>query len=444
MKAILSSRSLLLNRWIGLLWLSSLVALQWIPHTGALRTLFLLIGIVHLVVLSRGGSLTAWPRTGWEGVCLATLTGWLVLQSALIAPHPAVALTVLLEEWGKLALMLALGVVLAVYAVSTDEKWPVLGLLLGYFIHVPSVLGYQAWSLLNNGVLMPGESFLGNYGYVSPFVTGVLAFLLTEMVARQRNLRWLPISNSVLALAVVAALIAQAVLIAKTGVVVVIAMFAVAAMSAGYRAGQRRWFVFFLVGSIAMVAASLIVSNRWSGAAEALATAIHGSPDYSTLTSPTNDPTAPVNRLDNSFYARAVWIKIGLEGIVRHPFGLGFGVDAFGRYVVEQGGPAGAISSHSGWIDFALANGILGLFLLLLLFSAMMRRGWLAFQAGQPGGLACLLFVLHYAIRTALDGHLSGSRLTGFVLVAAALWTWSALAQPRQLSTDTSDQKEIP
>ena len=183
----------------------------------------------------------------------------------------------------------------------------------------------------------------------------------------------------------------------------------------------------FLAGGLVVIVASLMVSNRWQGASEAIATAFDGPVNLQVFKE-LDDPLAPANQLGESlsFYVRAVSVRIGVAGIAAHPLGLGYGADAFGRYLVQQGGTSGAISSESGWIDFALGNGIPGLLLLLGLFWALLRRGWLAFRAGHPAGLAALLVTLNFAARSLLDGHLAGSRLTGFAFVAAALWLLAA------------------
>lgn len=416
---------------IGIIWLIGLVSLQSIPHTGAIRTFFLLAGIAHLSILARYTPRPNWPIAGVEKYWLGLLSSWLIIQSALFAAVPAESLIALSGEWLKLLLMVALGILVATYADHKKEcaSWPVLGIFFGYFLHVVSTLSFQAWSYMRSGGPTLGDSFLGNYGYTSPFVTGALAFLLAEGVIRLRQQQhWLPFSNATLLLLLVASLVAQAVLIAKASIVVAIILFLVAALATGIPPNSRRWLILFLVGGILVFSSSLMISNRWQGAIEAVTTAFSGPVDFQTLEG-TQDPTAPVNKLEPSFYLRASWAKIGLEGVAQHPLGLGYGSDAFGRYVAERKGTIGAVSSHSGWIDFALANGILGLFLLLALFWAVGHRGWISYRAGNPVGLACLLVTLGFVVRSALDGHLYGSRFTGFAFVAATLWAMAA--QPR-------------
>jgi hypothetical protein len=407
---------------IGAIWVAGLVSLQSIPGTGALRTFFLLAGITHLLFLALRSESQGRPRWHVEAVLLGTLTVWLVVQSAFIAPRPADAVQALASEWPKFLLMTCLGIA-AVRFAGRDERgpWIAVGLFVGHFLHVLSTLLFQAISLVRHGGLGLGNSFLGNYGYVSPFVTGALAFLLAEAVIRLRGERWLPFSHGGLILAILATLIAQGLLTAKAGLVASLVLLIAAMVATAKHTRQGHWVVVFATAALASVFFSLMVADRWRGAATSIAVAIRQPVDVATLDGLLAG-TATDKPLDESFYLRARWARLGLEGIAEHPFGLGYGANAFGRYIVERGGASGAISSHSGWIDFALANGIPGLALLLTLGVAVMWRGWRSFLSGNPAGLACVLVTLNFFVRSAIDGMLAGSRFTGFAFCAAALW----------------------
>lgn len=414
---------------VGAIWVIGLVALQSIPGTGALRTLFLLIGIVHLIVLSRQAAATPLLGRRSEALWLALLTGWLLVQSALISATPLASLATLAGEWGKLLLMVALGVLAAMYANHEEDRagWLAIGLFFGHFIHVLSTLAHNTWSWLHHGHIGMGYSLLGNYGYVSPFVTGALAFLLAEAVLRLQGKRWLPFSNGSVLAMILATVATHATLYAKASLVVAVILFLTAAAATATVPRLRRSAAIFLLGGALIVVASLMVVNRWQGTIDALVISATGPADLQTLDAASN--WQPPANSDGSVALRATWAKIGIEGIAHHPLGLGYGADAFGRYVAERGGEHGAVSSHSGWIDFALANGIPGLLLFLALLGAVMRRGWLAFRAGHPAGLACFLVVLNFAARSVIDGNLAGSRLTGFIFVAALLWALSVRQQ---------------
>src|SRR6185295_6060727 len=155
--------------------------------------------------------------------------------------------------------------------------------------------------------------------------------------------------------------------------------------------------------------------------------------DFSASYCPATPSGAP---LEESAYMRASWTREAVRGIAGHPLGLGFGHDAFGRSVQERHGIAGWGSSHSGWLDFALAVGLPGLALLIVTGVLAVRGGWRQFRAhGDPAGLLFSFFVGGYLSRCLLDGHLSGWRLGMFAFISGVI---IASMKPREGSQDSS------
>jgi hypothetical protein len=431
---------------LGAAWLAGLMAIHPLPHTGALRSLLILIALIHVGVLFWRRPIPALPRPGIAGALLVLLTGWLIVQAALFARGPAiVALADLGREWGKLFGMAALGICLAAFSAGgrpqgRDEARLATGLFLGFFVHVPLTLGYHGWQWWRTGQLPVGESLLGNYGYVSLLVNAALAFLLADAAGRFcRRSRLLPWSNAGVALAIAATLAANALLTSKAGLIMT-HLLAWTFLAAVLRQGTRHRLAVVLavlVGLGLATLASVLVENRWVGAVGAIASGVAtveapAAPTIATAPIPTiQSPIERIDGKDPSFYFRSSWASMGLQGIARQPLGIGYGADAFGRYLAAQYGVTGFVSSHNGWIDFTLANGIPALLLFLALAGALMRRGWLAFRAGNAIGLALSLATLNYVGRCAMDGYLSGSRLTGFAVMAGVLWGLSALPGSR-------------
>lgn len=408
-----------------LLWLPLLVGLQSIPGTGALRTLMLLAGISHVVwCRQRIGGAISLPRASAEGWLLFALSVWIVIPTLFISASPGESFSLYLREWCKLLLMAGIGIAIArLYVVNW--QWLTTAMFAGAFLHVASTLGFQAISLARGQGVIIGNSLLGNYGYAAPFTTAAFAWLLADIVSRQWHRRPLfPWPIGVTIILSLAALAAEAFLNAKSSHVMIVLLVLTVTLATFMNRRSRRNVGLLLTAAflIATVAGVLFIgSGRWHGASESIRLAWKGPIDTETLTGST-DPQARVNRLDPSFYPRMVWARAGLEGIADHPLGMGYGANAFGRYVQERFAIPGAISSHSGWIDFALANGIIGLLLFLALAISLIRRGLLSFLAGNPAGAALALLVLHFVCRGLLDGILTGSRLTGFALVAGGLW----------------------
>lgn len=414
---------------LTLIWLPLLVGLQSIPGTGALRTLMLLLGLAHILWWwTRSRPQLDTVHIGVEGWLFLALSAWLLIQVTFISPTPESSLFQWIDEWLKLSLMALVGINIAKLHAHTPN-WLTIALFAGAFLHVISTLGLQLLSWIRGGGLIYGDSLLGNYGYASPFTTAAFAWLLADMACRLwHRRRLLPWPTAITVVFIVATLAAEMLLRAKSAQVMIAVLICVV-LTIFLLHGKIRQkivlsaFPLLILGAATVFHAS---SDRWQGASESIQLAWEGSPDVETLTA-NSDPNAKVNQANQSFYLRMVWARMGVEGIVDYPFGLGYGADAFGRYTHQRFGIPGAISSHSGWIDFALANGIIGLVLFLALAVALVRRGWLSFLSGNPAGAALALLVIHFVGRALLDGNLAGSRLAGFALLASALWALCAM-----------------
>ncbi|TCP13083.1 O-antigen ligase-like membrane protein [Crenobacter luteus] len=124
-----------------------------------------------------------------------------------------------------------------------------------------------------------------------------------------------------------------------------------------------------------------------------------------------------------SAYERIAWIKIGSQLILREPLGQGIAGDNFHRLVERYYGESKTTSqSHSGVINFALANGIPGLLLWLLLLGALVYAGGRAFyRDGLVPGLFLMMLVLSYAGRSLIDDVLRDHMLEMFFFLTMLL-----------------------
>lgn len=413
----------------GVLWLAPLVALQGTPGTGFIRSVFAFIGLVHLFwVLKHHPPLFSLPRKSTEGLLLGALTLWLIFQSSFSSVSPLNSLTELVEHFGKILLLIWIAIAFVRRYNGTDFSWMLYGVFGGFFLHVVSTLTFQGWRYIETGSLAIGDSFLGNYGYVSPYVTGSLAFLLADLVSRYLGQqRLLNIPTWAVVTALILTLTAQGLLAAKASTVMSIVLILMAGMAAMVHGHKTHSSKAVLMVCAAIIGTSLIFnsafSNRWDGATKHLTTAVQQAD--------TKAAFQGTFQGDGSYYQRYAWGRAGLEGIAAHPLGYGYGSEGYGKYIFETYAITGAVSSHNGWIDFALDNGIPGLALLLALSAMLVYRGWRAFGQGNPVGLALSLFVVNYIGRCAIDGHLVGSRLTGFAFAAAILWALSVTSDAR-------------
>lgn len=410
-------QSIVLDKF-GILWLAPWVALQGIPGTGFIRSVFLFAGVMHLLwTLKHYNPTHAIKRPAPEAWLLASITLWLVIQSTFFSISTPYSLKELADHFGTIILLIFIAIAFCKRRHETDFSWLLNGVFLGFFAHVISTLSFQCWNYFSTGHPAIGDSFMGNYGYVSTYVTGSLAFLLADVVSRRTYSRpLLNVSTWLVIVAIFLTLIAQAMLAAKASTVMAIVLVAIAGTALILKAPHSR---VRLAGGIALLFIAIIFSanifsNRWQSASTLTLSTLQKADVVSAFTGNFTG--------DASFYQRYAWGKAGLEGIAHRPLGYGYGSEGYGKYISDTYNISGVVSSHSGWIDFTLDNGIPGMVLLLALSALIAYRGWRVFLQGQPIGLALTLFVVNYMGRCAIDGHLVGSRLTGFAFAAAILW----------------------
>lgn len=422
----------LIRHPLCLLWLPLLYGLQSVPGTGALRTLFLACGVAHLVLLAKaGGHRATFAGTGgWKGpaVSFAALTAWLGFHAVALAKQPDKVFAAWLGEWSKIISLAAMGIVLA-------RLWPrpgdlAVALLVGPLLHVAATLGHQATRFAGGHPPEWGMSWLGNYGYVSPFVTTGTALLLADGVARIHGRRLFDWNARWTILLLVLSLAAELLLRAKAGQLLTVLLAAVATLIAASRLalrGRVAWTAAVVCAAVLLLASS---EERWQSGWAELRTAAAHPLDASTLTNNDHVSRSLPQGGDGSFFLRLTWARMAWEGIRTHPEGLGYGGDAFGRWVDERWGVPAAVSSHSGWLDFTLANGIIGGILLLAFVLALLASAWRAWRDNRPAGLALLLVGGHFFLRGMIDGIFYGSRLGGAALVIGLLFALSHARRP--------------
>lgn len=399
-----------------------------IPGTGALRSLFLLLLFTGVAAHTwRTRPRLSWPPLDATGYCLALLTAWLWFQSAFLAVDGPEPLRTFGTEWPKNLLIAACGIWLARSALQARKgDWVIIAVFCGFFAQVLCTLGYQIWHLLARGYIDYTASLFANYGYVSPLVDAALAIAAADAAGRicfRRRL--LPLGPSGIAATWTMLVLALLALGSKASWINAIVMeVAVAATAAACVPRYRQRILALALGAaVCIIALGVTVQGRvqghWSGAIDSIR---YGHALEASNTWKGSGEKLP-KHFNESFYLRAAWGTAGWQGLMEHPLGRGYGSNAFGRFLAERYGVQGAVSSHSGWLDFALANGIPGLVLLLALSTALCIRGWQSFLGNTGvGGLALSFLTLAYISRCLIDGQISTSKLMAFALVSGVTW----------------------
>ncbi|WP_319241453.1 O-antigen ligase family protein [uncultured Propionivibrio sp.] len=406
-----------------------------IPHTIALRNLLLVtllgIGLFHLARHPRRLDTIDWRIFRTPAALLAALTLWLLLQSTLISPRSAEALEMFRGDW-LIALTVSLAAMLA--TLTTHPPRPdriLLALALALLAHLALLLGYQIAGWLSTGYFPWHRTPFAEKDYHSMLVTTLAVLSLGDLLFRAvTGRRWFPCNGYWIAATLVLCTTASLTLWARNATLIIAAelvaccmIFIVLASKSGFKKAT------FVITLVALLGAggwlSFSSDSRWSGFQDAARVAFDTENNLAWLDSEKypRPLTTSGNPVEESAYLRLAWAKVGVEQIAHYPLGLGYGHKAFGWAVERSYRVATGIeSSHSGLIDFTLANGIPGLVLWLALSSSLVMAGWRGFrQYGSPAGLALALSVVAYLVRCLLDGHLSGFRLEMYALFVGVL-----------------------
>lgn len=411
-------------------WLAAVIFVFPIPGTIALRNLLLLIGLLILLATARSATRPRPPGVlGPAAWGLMAITGWLAMHALVVAQAPLPALDNARGDW---LLPMLTGALACFAAARIGARDAILASIAALLAHMAWVLGWQFWLWSSAGTLAKwptGFVPFGERDYQSSIAGFLIALLIAERTAAlsvgpaaallPRRFAW-----TALALALLADIVLQT----RNGTLTSILLLLCATV--WLSRGRPRFLALMLV--IAMLGGtSLALDKRWSGLNDSLATGWNSPSLYWLTNDPAQRPATPSGApLEESAYARAAWTHQAVLAIREHPLGLGYGRDGFGRAIAERYGQKGMVSSHSGWLDFALGAGLPGLALLLLTAGLGVQGAWRQFRRqDDAAGLMLCFIVGGYLSRCLVDGHFSGWRLGLFFFLCGVLI--SAMNSPR-------------
>lgn len=408
--------------WFWQSWLATVIFVFPIPHTIALRNLILVTGLLVLLATWQGAMRLRPARAlrpaAWG---LVATTAWLVLQSVAVAPLSTVALENLRGDW---LTPLLTGTLAAFAAARLNTREACRVLFMALLAHMLWVLGWQLWLLITTGAVGDGSQGIVPFGerdYQSSLSGFLLAIVLAERASAVGIGPQAAVFSGTAGWVVLAvSFAAETALRTRNGVIVSTILVATTAL---WLVRLKPRLLAVLLAAAILAGTSITLDARWSGLKESLAIGWNSPSLYWMSWDPLQRPPTPSGALlEESAYARAAWGHQALLAIGENPLGLGFGRDGFGRAIEQKFGFRGLISSHSGWLDFALGAGLPGLALLLLSAGLAMRGGWRHFRVhDDAAGLMLSFLVGAYTLRCLLDGHLSGWRLGLFAFICGLL-----------------------
>lgn len=424
--------------------LTSLIFVWPVEHTIALRYALgglLLIGTTcwwwpKTWRQSLFGALQARP-TGIACLLLGMLTLWFVTQAVFIAPEAHWVWQELRGQWVKdllfwgLGLALGAGVVLHKDA-QQGQRW-----LLAVLIGLAGIVLWNVfaclWLWFSTGQLPLMHSVTGARATDSYVNNMLLAFLVGDLLARDRAQKFLPWDRAVSIVLIVFCVINTAFIGARNGWIG-LGMLAFSGVVVHYINGWQRVgkkALIFLPVLLALLVAGAWTSwktdPRWNSLKETLPVAWDIDTNKAWLNADKYAyPLLPSGQVaDASNYERPAWIHAGLRLVADRPLGAGFSRHAFGHEVARlypESEPSPGMHSHSGMIDFAVGAGVPGVILWLGFVITLIGFGGVAyFRYGAAAGLVLVFLTSGFFGRSLLDSSMRDHMLEQFLFVAGFL-----------------------
>jgi O-antigen ligase len=277
-----------------------------------------------------------------------------------------------------------------------------------------------------------------NDSYLTNMLLGIL---VAEALFRGvKKLRHLPVGNIVLAGMICVTLFSAYLEARRNGLIGLIFLVAFAALYwlvERKRELPRKTVALAVVLALALTSLVVYVGfktdPRWRGLQETIPLAWDTENHRAWLDSaryplPLLSNSEPVA---DSNYKRIAFLKEGGKLVLEHPFGLGYGRNAFRHGIIREYGAAKLAHSHSGYLDLAIGVGIPGVLLWLAFMGSLLRLAHRRYTA-NPNMFALLLFILvvDFNLRMLVDSINRDHSLQQFLFLAG-LYAWMAYAQPR-------------
>lgn len=419
---------------IGTLLAMSLLFVWPVPHTISLRELLLVtcLGWFAYLARQRQSGLMRWREIRPPLGFYLLLSLWIVFVAIAISKETAWSLEEIRGQWLKASLAFIAGGLFGV-GMQNNQKMIRLALLLMISVLLLHVLvivyealgGWPPQGTLRTRV----DGLTGGPDKGSYLSNILLCFLLAEafirLVFRQR---FLPFGNFPLIALISVTFIsvyAEAVRNGVAELIVIIMMAAVLAMRLCDRTRRRiiasTLLVFIVVASVVGYL-SAREDQRWQTFLETVPLALDAENDIAWISEDMPLPQLASGELVNwSNYSRIARIRAGLSLIADHPWGVGFGRNAFGHAVEAKHGIRTS-HSHSGIIDLGIGIGVPGMVLWLAFLGTLWRVGYRGLHESHAfPAVVLLLLTTGYGFRMLVDSTIRDHMLQMFLFLAAFL-----------------------
>ena len=367
-------------------------------------------------------------------IAYALFIAWLFFIAIGIAADPYQSLEEIKGQWLLPTLCLVIGYgAMNLYSVREASGGSPLRVAFWALVaHAALQLVVAAWTIYHDGSLNPR-----NFGGISDHKANVtytnvlaLALLLTEMAFTSAGVRFLGVGRRIQAIVFGILLISTFVSAARNGVIVFLLLTAIGAIVIGLpfqrRMPRRLWGILAACSVVIVlgVGLSLKSDSRW----ERFIATVPVAWDIDSNFAWVNWQKYPVplaadgQPVDVSAYERIAFAHAALRFLSQHPLGTKVSRDAFNSLVSTDYEPTVVGHPHNGYLELGVSVGLPGLALWVTFLGAMIWLGYKSIQSwNNPAGVALLMVVLGFALRSLLDSIVRDHIIQEFMLTCGLL-----------------------
>jgi hypothetical protein len=428
----------------GLLFIGLLFFIWPVPHTITIRGILIFSCLAVFVFIAAKNA--SWSKRlrglGAPFVLLFLFTLWIIIQAFFISNETSYAMNEIIGQWGNCLAAVGIGIALGI----ASEKGKVLCrkniyllLSVALLIHVIYVDLIGLIESFKTGQLVTKISGLTDgpdkSNYISIFLLLILGTDAFVRVVYKR--RMLDIGNLVLAGGLLVTFLSiyfedmRNGTIAVTLVMVVILALFLKEANYSFSKPMVAFFAIALISSFVYI--SVKADHKWDTVGQTIPIALdtqHNKAwlDFSKYPLPKLPNGEPV---EVSAYLRIAWMKEGIVLVMEHPFGIGFGRNAFGHGIKNKyGAESGAAHSHSGLLDIAIGTGFPGLILWIGFLFCLMVASLRQFKMHKScAALLLFLLVMSFSLRMSTDSIIRDHMLQQFTFLTGLLYLFMQTEQ---------------
>lgn len=417
-----------------------LVFIWHVPEVSAIRYFFLFVSIIFLSLTFMQKSFEA-QKTALLAKPIVYIFSffvlWAYLHALLFAKESAWSLGELNIQIVPAIFSFLLGVLVASLTDKkgsfTFEKLLIL-LFIAYMTHIIYVDLFAFRHYVEFGeVPLRIAGLTKGHDEVSFLVATFSAFMASELFFRfVLKKRVLPISDSIFLFIFtlfVAALLVQAKRngMISAGFLVFSLLFLWLYERRGTISQKGLWlYVFFAILMVSAIGfASYKLDPRWKSFAQTVEIALDTKTHKAWLNWEKYKPPLLPNGepVDHSNYMRLAWIKEGALLMADNCLGYGYGRNVCGHAFKEKYGEGGG-HSHSGFIDFGVGVGVLGLAIWYLFVGFAAYSGVRAYMKNKSyAGMVLFFLAVGFGFRMLIDSVNRDHMLEQFAFLTALLFT---------------------